>query len=119
MIEKFNQEHNGAKFINIRSNQSNDAVCCLGEKRFVINGKPKISFMENSWKFGKQIQFSLICPKETIKEEGRNNSKWNVVEIDIPFEEGKEMIKEAYNLLFKDIKKEEKQSTLKGEEDTP
>ena len=99
-MEIIKVEHNGVNYFNCNGSDKVDAIANIGEKRFVIRGTPKIVIMENSWKFGKQLQFGLFCNKEDLVEEGRNDSKWNMVEINIPFEEGKKMIKEIYKEIF-------------------
>lgn len=93
MIEWFSQEHNGAEFDHYRYNERTNGVCCIGEKRFTINGLPKISLMKNSYKYGKELQFSIVCPKESFTESKRNKSQWNVMEINLPLEVGIELIR--------------------------
>ena len=101
MIRRIKSQDKGVKYTHFRSEQPVDGVCALGESKVVIHGKPKITIMENSYKYGPQIQFSVICPKNILKQQGRNYSDWNVVEINVSFSEGKEMIRQAYLELFK------------------
>jgi len=93
-------EHKGVNYVNIVSEKNREAVCAMGGSRLVIQGKPNITLMKGSWKFGEQVQFGLFCPKGSIKKECRNESRWDIIEIDMPVEEGKELIRAAYNILF-------------------
>jgi len=97
---------NGVTFKNFTGSGQNDALATLPDERIVLNGTPKIVIMDGSWKFGKQIQFQLITPREvkpTI-EDRHDYSNYNRIEIDMPYEKGKELIKAVY----KEIMEEEK-----------
>lgn len=94
------KEHNGVTYDNIRSTNLADCESCLGDTKRLIQGKPKITIMKGSWKYGKQIQFSCTALKGEVIERQRNPSEWDTIEILMEFEEGKELIKQAYLELF-------------------
>lgn len=102
MIEKQITEHDGVTYTNIKLVKSHDAVTCLGNKRIVLKGTPCITLMTGSWKFGPQVQFKLYAQKEEgFKEEVRNGSKYNTVEIDLDLDLAEELMKE----VLKEIEK--------------
>ncbi len=102
MVDVFRNENNGVSYKHFRNEKDAVGVCCIGDKRFIIHGRPKISITQGSWKYGKEMQFSLISHKNLTVSESRNNSLWNVVEINMPYKEGKELIKALYKEVMKD-----------------
>lgn len=98
-ITEDTKEHNGAIFNNFRSSEIAAGVAAIGDKRFVFHGKPKICLMNNSYKFGKEIQFSIFNLKSDNVEESRNSSNYNAIEINMSFDEAKALIKEVSKKL--------------------
>jgi hypothetical protein len=91
-IEIFEKEDKGAEFLNIRLKKKIDGLFCVGKKRYVINGFPKLTILKNSRKFGRQVQISICSSKnDNIRVEDRNDSVWNTIEINFPEEDWKEI----------------------------
>lgn len=118
-MRKEKNNHGSIDFDKYISEKDGTGVCAIGDKRLIIKGKPKISICKNQDKFGDELEISLIAHKDKkVEKEARNNSKWNVIDIYFPLEEGKEIIKALYEQLFTDKIQnttkfiEEKQSTL-------
>lgn len=92
-IQKFIRIHNGVEYTNYRINKKVNGVFTNGEKKFIVNGFPKITITKGSYMYGQEVQFSLACEKKDILPMGRNFSNWNVLEINMPKELGLELIK--------------------------
>lgn len=103
MIEKFKTNHKGVDYTHIRCKKPVAGVACIGDKRTVIQGMPKFSITNGSWKFGKELQISICSPKLARIEEGRNEgSAWNTLEINMPLEIGQQIIDTIKEELDKD-----------------
>ena len=102
MVEVYKKFKNGVEYTNYRATKTARALCCVGDNRIVIIGKPKITKTKGSIKFGEEIQFSLTCKKGFSKIESRNPSEWDTIEINLPKELGLELIKKVYE---KELKK--------------
>ena len=93
MIEEFNLEHNGAIYEHFRSSSEAAGVCSFGDERYIYKGKPTFTILTNSYKFNKEIQLGICVPKSAvIKKEKRNNSPWQVIEINMNYEAAKELL---------------------------
>jgi len=92
--------YGGIEFDKFISEQDATAVSCIGDERIIIKGKPKISICQNQIKFGTEVEISLIAHKDhEFKKEVRNKSDWNVVEIYMPIDEAKEILKATLKKL--------------------
>jgi len=88
---------NGVDLINYRTLKKFDAVACFGDKRLVINGQFQITQMSGSYKFGNQIQLKVFCNKtDGFRVEERNDSNFNIFEINIPEELGHKLLEQLY-----------------------
>jgi hypothetical protein len=97
-------EYDDVKFKKAITDKFNiEGVSCIDNERKVITGNAQICIMEGSYKFPKQIQFAIFSHKtQKIKTEKRNSSEWNLLEIDIPFEEGLKLINEFNEMVKSD-----------------
>lgn len=101
MIEIKDIENSGVQYRHYRSKQKCNGVGACGERKFILTGYPKISVLKGSYKYPEEMQFSLVMPKtESPEFKQRNpNSNWNLVEINMPVEQGKELIEAVYKDL--------------------
>jgi len=101
-MDYFYREHNGARFDNYRTSETFDGVAAIGRTKAIIHGKMKITLMTNSYKYGSQVQFSLSCDKlDKFNVVERHESAYNTIELNISLDEGKDIIKAAYEELVK------------------
>ena len=112
-IKNFKIIDKGVEYNNFRVEKEAVASCCIGNKKIVLKGKPKIVTTKGSYKFNEELQFSISNFKglETYKD--RNPTQWDTIEICLPIAEGKELIKamnEVLNGAFK-----ETQTVLNGD----
>lgn len=91
-IRESEQEDDGVTYHNFKSILTAAGVVCIGNKRIILTGNPKITVMKNSKRFGDELQFTLLAKKGQVKVEDRNGSAWNTIEINIPLEVGKALI---------------------------
>ena len=98
MIKKTN-EHNGVKYTHFQADKKCNGVSAVDGDKFVINGFPKISITEGSYKYGSELQISIIAPKSEKIKKVRHPSNWNLLEINMPLEEGIKIITALYNQL--------------------
>ena len=105
MIEKFEKEHNGVIYKHMRSDKEVAAVASLGDKRVVLKGKPNFIITKGSYKFPRELQLNLCALKGENIPTFRNDSKWDIIEIDMPLEVGKELITAINKELEKEVKK--------------
>jgi len=102
MISRIIRMHDGVSYTHLQSDETGTGSAQMGEDRFILSGPAKISLTKGSYKYGKEMQFSVCAHKEAgFKRPDRNNSDWNTIEICMPLEAGLEMIKEAYKELVK------------------
>jgi len=95
-------ERNGIISTEFSSEKEEDGTCCIRDKRIVLRAKPKIRICKNQYKFGDQLEVGIFLHKDKIiKEETRNDSEWNSISIYFNLEEGKKIIKELYEELFR------------------
>jgi hypothetical protein len=99
-MEKLKIEHNGVNYEHFRSDIVAAGAVSIEDKKFIINGIPKMTITTNSYKYDSELQISLICRKGEAIEKIRNPSNWNTIEINFPIEEGKAIIEEMYKRLF-------------------
>lgn len=101
-MKKQINKHNGIIYEKFISSEKSDGVCAINNERIVLNGTPKMTICKNQYKFGDQLEVSVIAPKGTIiKKEKRNNSNWDVITIYFSLEEGRKIIEELNKKLNK------------------
>jgi len=94
-------EFKGVNYVHVRTpkNRAN-GVMAIDDKRIVLTGVPNITITNGSYKFGKEMQFRVIVPKNfRIVEQSRNPSSWNTIEINMPLEVGEELIKKMLEVI--------------------
>lgn len=100
------QKDNGVNYLHFSSISRTNTIVAIENTKITFIGTPEIVIQEGSYRYGKEIQIIAYTPKGTpIKNEKRNNSKWDKVEINLPLKEGKQIVKALYEHLFKDEQK--------------
>ena len=71
MITTREDTHNGVTYRKIESNKPVEGVIAFNREKLVLFGKPAIEIMENSYKFGNQIQITLFNKSGSIRRRPR------------------------------------------------
>lgn len=72
----------------------------IGDIKFLIDGVPNITITKGSYKYGSEMQFRILASKsQKIREKIRHPSEWNTVEINMPFEVGKELVEKMNEVI--------------------
>ena len=94
----------GVIYNNIRSNKIVAGNMCIGDEKITLKGWPKFVIQKGSLRFGSELQISVCAKKGSeILKQKRNITEWDAVEICIPINEGKELIKMLYEEIKDDI----------------
>lgn len=96
MIKETDNSDRGVDYKGVQTNQSFDGTMTNGSDKFTLNGKISLEIMQNSWKFGKQIQI-VVFGKSVTKGTRANNNGWERIEIAMPFEVGKSLFEQFHN----------------------
>jgi hypothetical protein len=96
MITTREDIHNGVTYRKIESNKPVEGVIAYDREKLVLNGRPAIEVMENSYKFGNQIQITLFNRAGSIRRHPRVEyaGKYDRIEIFFDREEFTKMCKE-------------------------
>lgn len=101
------KEHNGVTYKNFRSTEKSNGVGAVGDRKVVLTGYAKICLVQGSYKYPPEMQFSLFQHKSESPEfKKRNPTEWNCVEMNMPLQQGKDLIEALYFELFpKEVEK--------------
>jgi len=101
MFKILRQKHGDIDLVSLQLMKKVDGIFSYMANRVIVTGHPQITLMTNSYKYVDQLQFKLYSHKSNspIKVEKRNDSWWNVLEIDLPLKEGKELLKRMLKLI--------------------
>jgi len=94
---KTNSE-NGVEYDIVETINPVESTCSVADKRIVIDGKVALETMNNSWKFGKQIQIVAYGKVKAVEQRAANRG-YDRIEIALPYEVGKELILELAKKL--------------------
>lgn len=96
MINTREDKHNGVTYKKIESNIPIEGAMAFSDKKFVLRGKPAIEIMDNSYKFGDQVQVTVFNNSGSVTETQRVGyaGKYDRMELFFNKEEFKEMCKE-------------------------
>ncbi|KKQ63515.1 MAG: hypothetical protein US85_C0016G0011 [Candidatus Shapirobacteria bacterium GW2011_GWF1_38_23] len=96
MITTREDIHNGVTYRKIESNKPVEGVIAFDREKLVLSGRPAIEVMENSYKFGNQIQITLFNRAGSIRRRPRVEyaGKYDRIEIFFDREEFKTMCEE-------------------------
>jgi len=90
------REINGAVFDIAQHHKPCIATVCIGQKRLVLRGFVALKAITKRYKFPDELVMTLLSAKtEPVKEELRNPSDWNSVEIYLPLEDADELLEKA------------------------
>lgn len=93
MISEYKHEHYGVTFNYLQTHSKHDAHCTLtDEEKVLINGPVSFEIVDGSWKYGKEIRITVFGPPQ-MRCRVTNNKGYGRIDISLPFEIGREMIK--------------------------
>jgi len=83
------QEDKGVLYHHYTTTESSAGIMAIGESKTVMRGNLKVTLTQNSYKYGSELQFRIIKPKDRgdIEIKSRNKSNWDTVEINVPINE--------------------------------
>ena len=91
---------NGVHYTHLEAEAEGIGASHIGKDKVILLGRPKISITKGSYKFGRELQFSVCAHKAAgAAASKRNPSEWNTIEICIPLEVGRRLIEETYKEL--------------------
>ncbi len=89
----------GATFHNIVTLPNKNAVTAYEDTRITMSGNFRISLVENSWKYGTEVQVRIYSKHKPAVTNRCENKGWNVTEIFLPKEEALQAFKETIKYI--------------------
>ena len=87
-------KHNGVDYKKIESETPIEGVLAFGNLKLVLRGKPAIEIMENSYKYGDQVQVTVYNKSGSVRKRPRvvYASKYDRIELFFNRKDFEEMI---------------------------
>jgi hypothetical protein len=107
MISIRTNTHNGVDYHMIESDQLIEGALGFDTNKYVLNGRPSIVTMKNSYKYGNQVQINLFNSAGNTKQVERVNYAGNYDRIEIFFDK-----EEFTNMCKEFLKNSEAEVTI-------